>query len=598
MFVHSVANLQSTYANNVVLRLTYPKYLGLKETTGQSVDKVEPFELGKEEEITEEAVDKAEGTVDKAESDQLEKGNVDEGSQPAKEEEKKEEDPEALMQLTLNLSTLQYGQSRDIFLSYDRKAQEAITDGFEFESPPSVLATLDYQHFTNITHTIVSECEDIFRVPNPLVKQPLTPAQIAYHISRSALIAFLSSLYPLRRDGEHQPLAHTRKLATSLQSLLTTLPAAQPTFVSDPHCRSLVQDLIGTTDPSSFIAHNPTITPKDGQNQDQDGQVALALTNTSFYNKWGIHYLPSLAAAHERQVCNSFKDPGPLMYGTNSPLFVRCRDRLDAAFDSLPAPKPSRKIEGFKGEISMRSYNSSANPCFGGESKVRVRIGGSGDEEEGTGGLVEGSESEKKKWKEAEIEIRTLRKGMLVQTPKGFRKVRAVLKTAVEDERMCLVGSRLLVTPWHPISLDENGKDWVFPMDLVAHGEDTVSYTGYIYSVLLENDPDADGHAIMVEGVWGVTLGHGLTGMGEGEGVVMGDGDVRTHRFFGDYDLVVQSLAKLQCNQDGVLMGGGVTRDARTGLVNGFKRRSEHVPSGTATSTREELLARAVVMVC
>jgi len=38
------------------------------------------------------------------------------------------------------------------------------------------------------------------------------------------------------------------------------------------------------------------------------------------------------------QVCNSFKDPGPLMYGKESPLFIKCRDRLDEAFDALPAP--------------------------------------------------------------------------------------------------------------------------------------------------------------------------------------------------------------------------------------------------------------------
>ncbi|CCC09715.1 unnamed protein product [Sordaria macrospora k-hell] len=558
VFVHSVANLLSTFANNVVLRLTYPKYLGLKETTGQSVDKVEPVGLGKEDEITEQAVEKAEP------------------AQP----EKEVDDPDSLMQLTLNLSTLQYGQSRDIFLSYDRKAQEAIDDGFDFESPPSVLATLDYQHFTNITNTIISKCEDIFR-PNPLVKQ-LTPAQIAYHISRSTLISFLSSLYPLRRDGEHQPRFFARSLATSLQSFLSTLPAAQPAFASDPHCRSLVQDLTGSS--TSFIndpAHN------------QDGQVALALTNMDFYNRWGIHYLPSLAGAHARQVCNSFKDPGPLMYGTDSPLFIKCRDRLDAAFDSLPAPKPSRTT-GFTGEISMRAYNRSGNPCFAGESRVKIAV--SEEQEEDSDQAVVSRE----------IAISELRKGMMVQTPKGFRKVRAVLKTPVENERMCLVrvaeaegragvggvGS-LLVTPWHPISLDD-GKGWVFPMD-VAHG-DTVSYTGDMHSVLLKNDPDVDAHAIMVEDVWGVTLGHGLTGTGEGE--VTGAEDVRTHRFFGDYDLVVQSLAKLQCNQDGLVMGGGVKRDGQTGLVNGFKRRSEHVQGGTVASKRVELLVEAVVMVC
>lgn len=534
----------------MVLRLTYPKYLALKETTGQSVDKVE--------------------------SVQLEDGVNDLGSNGKKEKD----DPDSLMQLALNLSTLQYGQSRDIFLSYDKKAREAIDDGFDFESRPFVHATLDYQHFTTITSTIESKVDDIFRA-NPNVK-PLTPAQTAYHISRSALISFLSSLYPLRKDGEHQPRFFARSLATSLQSLLSTLPAAQPTFASDPHCRSLVQDLVGNT---SCVT-----------DANQDGQVALALTNMDFYNRWGIHYLPSLAGAHERQVCNSFKDPGPLMYGAESPLFVRCRDRLDAAFDSLPAPKPSRTT-GFQGEISMRVYNRSGNPCFAGQTRVVVGVAGAG-----AGAGADGTEE----WVTKKIQISELRKGMMVQTPKGFREVRAVLKTPVEDEKMCLVnagkedeGARsLLVTPWHPISLDE--KSWAFPVD-VAHG-DTVSYTGDIYSVLLQCEPDVDAHAIVVEGVWGVTLGHGLTGMG-GEGVVVTgeEEDVRRHRFFGDYDLVVQSLAKLPCSQDGLVMGGGVMRDSQTGLVNGFQRSSEHVLSGIvhlAPKRKVEVLAGAAMAVC
>ncbi|KAK3503817.1 ribosomal protein L13e-domain-containing protein [Neurospora crassa] len=492
VFVHSVANLQSTFANNVVLRLTYPKYLGLEETTGESVDKVE--------------------------SVQLEKGDVD---------------PDSSMQLTLNLSTLQYGQSRDIFLRYDSKAQEAIADGFEFESPPSVLATLDYQHFTNITNTLVSECNDIFR-PNPQVKQ-LIPAQTAYHISRSALISFLSSLYTLRPDREHQPRFFKDSFATSLQTFLSTLTAAQPAFASDPHCHSLVQDLIGST---SAI-----------NDANQDGQVALALTSEDFYNRWGIHYLLSLADAHARQVCNSFKDPGPLMYGAESPLFVRCRDRLDAAFDSLPAPKPSRTT-GFQGEISMRAYNSSGNPCFAGETNVRVGVAVAEDVAADSDQLVT-----------KEIEISKLRRGMIVQTPKGFRKVRAVLKTPVCEERMCLVmardegAGRLLVTPWHPVSLD--GKDWAFPTD-IARG-DYVSYTGDIYSVLLSAASDVDAHAIIVEGVWAVTLGHGLTGTGEG--VVTAAEDVRTHRFFGDYKLVLRSLERLQSSPDGLTLGEDFRKD-------------------------------------
>jgi hypothetical protein len=264
------------------------------------------------------------------------------------------------------------------------------------------------------------------------------------------------------------------------------------------------------------------------------GQVALALSSDEYYTRWGKHYLPSLAGAHARQICNSFKDPGPLMYGRESPLFIACRDRLDAAFDALEAPKPSRRTQ-HKGKIKMSRYNRSSNPCFAGcETVVLAR------------GEV--------------IRIGRLRAGMRVLTPRGTRKVVAVLRTMVRQERMCVVGDEgVLVTPYHPVKV---GEGWVFPKDL-ARSE--VRYTGSIYSVLLERDVDVDAHAIMVGGVWGVTLGHGKMGNGEG-------GDVRAHQFFGDYDRVIKSLARLHVSRAGLVLGGGIMRNPMTGLVDGFRR--------------------------
>ena len=33
-----------------------------------------------------------------------------------------------------------------------------------------------------------------------------------------------------------------------------------------------------------------------------------AVTNSDHFNKWGQHYLPSLARAHQQQICNNFRD--------------------------------------------------------------------------------------------------------------------------------------------------------------------------------------------------------------------------------------------------------------------------------------------------
>lgn len=484
MFVHAVANLQSTFANRVSLKLTSPSYLKLQETTGDSVVTQEPVEFGE-----------------------------DEGSQ---------------RQLTISLGNVQYGQSRDIYLRYEAtdELKGTLKLAVAGEAPPQmpiVKATLEYTWFTSsVFQTIAQRNITDFTGTMP-------PAEIAYHTSRSAIISFISSLIPMADDGEHVAIEDFGPKEQELKELIANLPAARPDVADDPRNRSLVEDLCGDA-------------PK--------GQINIAC-QPEFVRRWGIHFLPSLAGAHARQVCNSFKDPGPLMYGAESPLFISCRDRLDAIFDSLPAPTPSNS-SAYDGRINMSMYHSSSGPCFAGSSRLALATGcsgGGGNPEEGKAGEAATD------WT---IRIGRLRAGMSVRTPKGPRRVVAVLKTGVRRAPMCLIGG-LLVTPWHPVSFD--GEGWVFPAH-VAHRP--IRYTGSTYSVLLERDADVDAHAVLVDGVWGVTLGHGMLDAG-------GSGDVRAHQFLGSHEMVSKSMAGLQRSRTGVVFGGGVKRDARTGFIRGFK---------------------------
>ncbi|KAK1982066.1 von Willebrand factor type A domain-containing protein [Colletotrichum cereale] len=325
-------------------------------------------------------------------------------------------------------------------------------------------------------------------------------------------------------NTHRQATEQSLQLLDQLRELIANLPANK--FPSDPQNRSLVEDLAGEQ-------------PK--------GQVTLALSNAEYYTKWGVHYLPSLLNAHARQVCNTFKDPGPLRYGADSPLFVACRDRLDAAFDRLPAPTPSNQHTAtHRGRVNMSSYNSSSGVCFVSSTPVQLASGRA-------------------------VPIKTLRRGAAVRTPSGPRRVVAVLRTPVWREIMCRVGD-LVVTPWHPLSLD-GGESWAFPAS-VADGR-PVRYTGCIYSVLLQPDGDAGAHALNVAGVWGVTLGHGL---------VSGP-DTRAHAFFGDYKKVARGLGALGVGRKGVAVGGGVVRDPETGLVRGFKSHKRR----SAVSSRKKV---------
>merc|ERR1719296_508726 len=73
--------------------------------------------------------------------------------------------------------------------------------------------------------------------------------------------------------------------------------------------------------------------------EDLTGQVTEALTRAEWYTRWGIHYLPSLLFAHQKQQCNNFKDAGVQSYGGN--LFLELREKADEIFINMPPPTPT-----------------------------------------------------------------------------------------------------------------------------------------------------------------------------------------------------------------------------------------------------------------
>ncbi|KAG5664877.1 hypothetical protein KAF25_008611 [Fusarium avenaceum] len=480
VFVHAVANLQSTFATRAVLKLTYTKPLELQETTGPSV------------------VQRAPEFADKSE--------------------------DSAVELTLMLGNLQYGQSRDIFLHVNNVKQ------LEFLSESDSARSVVQAHLTYVKpgdclksrkalEAMLAKDADFIPMASAqrsvLEYSDLPASEIAYHESRSLICNFISTMFPMKRDEEREVAKGMKEKGTELRTWIETLPAKD---FDDEKNKSLMQD-ISVEEPK--------------------GQVCMAIESKEYFQKWGCHFLPSLLNAHTRQVCNSFKDPGPLQYSTDSPLFISCRDALDQIFDNLPAPEPSRNQHGRRGHgshsssgfssVSMSKYRNSSGVCFAASTDVTLASG-------------------------RIVQIRKLRRGMKVRTPRGTRRVAMVLKTPVERELLCRVG-KVLVTPWHPVSSD--GKRWDFPANRAGAA---VAYTGCIYSVLLERDASPAAHSIRVGDMWGVTLGHGLT-----TGT-----DIRAHTFFGDYNAVGKGLLGLQRRGNGVVIGGGVERDEESGLVTGF----------------------------
>ncbi|RYP73549.1 hypothetical protein DL771_003588 [Monosporascus sp. 5C6A] len=410
------------------------------------------------------------------------------------------------------------GQSRDLYLeNVSDEGQRINFDSSEKEALVSV----------DLTYSLMQAPSYVeFANQDLLIPSELPDADIAYHKSRSMICDFLASCFELKADGEYGTPKDValKQFEAALQNLIAEIPAQH---FNDPRNQSLMQDLVG---------------------EPPAGQVSLALSRKEYFDRWGRHYFLSLWDAHAKQLCNSFKDPGPLMYNNDSPLFARCRDALDRTFDDLPPPKPTHVPRPqpnhapgapFSASLSMRSYRSCTVPCFSASSSVLLSDG-------------------------QEVPVCKLREGASVRTPLGSRRVVATLRTPVRRVPMCRVGE-LLVTPWHPVR-NEQGR-WVFPADVTAK---RVRYSGAVYSVLLQKDHNVAAHAVKVGGVWGVTLGHGL---------VAGSDDVRAHPFFGDYAKVLKSLESLGLGRNGVKSCSGVQREVIGGLICGFRRaRGARVP--------------------
>jgi len=277
--------------------------------------------------------------------------------------------------------------------------------------------------------------------------------------------------------------------------------------------------------------------------KDLEGQVTEALSKESFYNKWGRHYLPSLASAHLYQQANNFKDPGVQHYG--GALFSKLRDTIDEVFCKLPPPKPSHyttyrpstsssQAPAAPALTSMSTFHYSGNPCFSGDSLVLL---GNGSTQR----------------------VDQVRKGDLVKTtsPEGDHVVVAsvicVVKTHCFDNKAKLVKlkSGLVVTPWHPVRIDG---EWQFPRTL---GKEEVLPCNAVYSFVLDST-----HVMIINGIECACLGHNFT-----------DNDVVRHPYFGS-PCVLQDLKQMIGWQNGLVELGphSLKRDSQTGLVCGLEQ--------------------------
>ncbi|EJT82101.1 hypothetical protein GGTG_02075 [Gaeumannomyces tritici R3-111a-1] len=329
VFIHAVANLQSTYATEAQLKINFPTTLGLKAAMGKSL--------------------------------QISTTEEEEGPDSGQEAKRS--------CLTVGLGALQFGMSKDLY--FEHNGEMAQLEGY-LSADQTVAAELSYK-------TVGGERRTMKLDRNPFRADDPPEAEVAYHVSRSMLCNFLSSLFPFSDDdqrllyawGIEKTLCEDRipidsEIAARLDGVKRAMPAWGRVFEC-LDCKSLIMDVEG---------HEP------------NGQVGLALSCGEYWGRWGGHYLLGLLDAHARQACNSFKDPGPSRYGLASPLFAACRDRLDLAFDAVEPPTPCERPPppyssgGGVGAVAVSShrqpysmsimYNNASAPCFAGDTRVRL----------------------------------------------------------------------------------------------------------------------------------------------------------------------------------------------------------------------------------
>ncbi|KAG8949155.1 hypothetical protein FRC04_008953 [Tulasnella sp. 424] len=224
-----------------------------------------------------------------------------------------------------------------------------------------------------------------------------------------------------------------------------------------------------------------------------------------------------LGAAGPVGVVGAVVRPATVEMGVQHPAF------------SLSALSASRGGRAF----SMSAYNSPSAPCFAGSS------------------IIELSDGEN-------VPVEHLLVGSSVKTPLGSAKVIGIVKTSSPDGSfdLCKLGDGLLITPWHPVYVSEEGT-WRFPADIVAPRQTACNS---VYSLILEENQDSDGHAVFIGGIRCVTMGHG----------VVDPADVRSHPFLANHFSVMQALQAHPDFAKGLVDAVETIKDTETGLMCGF----------------------------
>ena len=241
----------------------------------------------------------------------------------------------------------------------------------------------------------------------------------------------------------------------------------------------------------------------DGSNE---GQIKLAVSNMTYFRKWGEFYLNQLTRSLNQQIKPNFKDEACVFGGT---IFTDCVDKASDIFDSLPPPTPSLinqqsslyRSLGTNSQtnipIVMSAYNNSGGGCF--DSYCNIT-------------MTDGSTKILKDIKKGDIIMSATQDNVLTTA-----KVLCVFETKITMGIREFVDfeNGLYITPWHPIKYNNK---WVFPANIK---DPIVKQCSSMITLVLDKN-----HVGFINGFQCIMLGHGFK-----EGVL-------NHPFYGTHKVI------------------------------------------------------------
>lgn len=262
-------------------------------------------------------------------------------------------------------------------------------------------------------------------------------------------------------------------------------------------------------------------------------QILLAFSNSTYMNKWGIHYIYSWITGQKNNMKINFKDSAGELY--RSGVFDSVVDKLDDIYNKLPPPKPTRVTRNTTTVTNMSHLNNRSGGCWGPNNFI--------DTVRGT------------------IKISELRMDDLVKTKGGgVSRIRYIVKH--ENTHYLIKIGNLEITEWHPILIDNK---WQFPINNLSNnnrvdhnrvdhnrvGHNRVEHNrvehNTVYNLVLEENSN---HIIKVNGIYSICMGHNYNS----------SDIVLRHEFYGNYSKVCTELEKCSGDEFG------------RKIVNGFKR--------------------------